>query len=320
MSDHSRLTTGVVIATRNRAGQLAHTLDDLTRQSLLPDHVLIVDASDDGSQTGVEMLVCRPWPFRTSYLRARAPSAARQRNQGAAAAHADLVVFLDDDVHLDSRFLEELVAPFENDPGELLGGVSGTITNQAYTPLTWPNRLLLDLCIGPLPKHLGGRLVGPAVNFLPEDRPDTVQEVDWLPSTCTAYRREVFLKYGFPEHFEGYSFAEDVYLSARVAKTHRLLNTTRARLYHHDLGRKTHRDWRELGESMVRHRHEIMTEILGRRSPRDYGQLFAYEIVYCTLAWLAGVRPIRPKRLLALTEGKLRAFFALWRQTRRRTS
>lgn len=314
MIANGRPTAAVVIATRNRATCIQQLLSDLARQSALPEQVVVVDSSDEGQSALPRQLVRQVWPFRTSYLYAPRPSAARQRNQGAALTDTDLVVFLDDDVQLDAGFLEALIAPFTSDPSRRVGGVSGTIVNQTFTPLTRWNRALLRLCIGPLPRVLAGRLVGPAVNFLPEDRPDTVQEVDWLPSTCTAYRREVFLAHRFPEHFEGYSFAEDVHLSARVAKTHRLLNTTRARLYHHDTGRKSHRDWRTLGESMVRHRHEIMTEILGRRSALDHWRLFAYEILYCTLAWLAGVRPVKPRRLLALLRGKLDAFYAIWRE------
>ena len=306
----------VVIATRNRARYLEELLDDLVRQSLPPDQVFVVDASDHAVAVTIRELVAQPRAFEVSYLRGKAASAAEQRNQGAEAAAADLVVFLDDDVRLEPRFLEELAAPFESDSHRRLGGLSGTITNQVFTPLSRWNRIALELCIGPLPDSLGGRLVGPAVNFLPEDRPDTIQQVDWLPSGCTAYRGDLFLKHRFPEHFEGYSFAEDVHLSARIAKTHRLLNTTRARLYHHDRGRETHRDWRALGASMVRHRYEIMTEILGRRSRRDHLQLFAYEIVYCTLAWLAGVRPLRPRRLVRLLQGKLMAFADLWRKAR----
>lgn len=317
MAVNSRPTAAVVIATRNRLTFLQRLLSDLARQSALPDHVVVADASDEEQSQHTRQLVGKFWPFCCSYLRNRRPSAARQRNQGAALTDADLVVFLDDDVQLDAGFLEALKAPFLSDSAGHVGGVSGTIINQTYTPLTRCNRALLRLCIGPLPESLAGRLVGPAVNFLPEDRPDTIQEVDWLPSTCTAYRREVFLAHRFPEHFEGYSFAEDVHLSARVAKSHRLLNTTRARLYHHDTGRETHRDWRALGESMVLHRHEIMTEILGRRSALDHWRLFAYEIIYCTLAWLAGVRPLQPRRLFSLMHGKLEAFYALWSGTRK---
>ncbi len=309
-------TLSVVVATRNRPDHLKRLFEDLDRQMRVPDLVVVVDASDRDAAIGVREIASRNWRFRSLYLPAERSSAARQRNQGALVCATELIVFLDDDVRLDGAFLKELVKPFENDPDGRIGAVSGTIVNQTYSPPGRWNRLALRICLGPLPQSLSGRLVGPAVNFLPEDRPDAIQEVDWLPSGCTAYRRAIFLLHRFPEHFEGYSFAEDVHLSARVAKTHRLLNTTRARLYHNDTGRETHRDWRALGESMVRHRHEIMTGILGRRRGIDYWQLFAYEIIYSSLAWLVGVRPLRPSRLLALLGGKLKAFYALWRESR----
>lgn len=309
-----RLTTSVVIATRNRPDYLRATLESLARQSQLPDEVIVVDSSDIDRAGMVRAVAENPFPFRVRHLRTERPSAARQRNLGGEVAQGELVFFIDDDVILDSEFLEEICGVFELDEDHQVGGISGTMVNNSVVPLSLWNRLALRLTLGPLPDSLAGRLIGPAVNFLPEDRPNTVQEVEWLPSGCSAYRREVFLAHRFPEHFEGYSFAEDVHLSARVAKTHRLLNTTRARLYHHDTGRETHRDWRALGESMVRHRHEIMTEILGRRSAVDHWRLFAYEILYCTLAWLAGVRPVKPRRLFALLRGKFDAFYAIWRE------
>jgi len=306
------LTAGVVIATRNRPHPLRDTLLSLGTQTRLPDIVVVVDSSDgDSSKAETDGLV-PSLGYPLLFQRADRPSAATQRNQGVAAIETDVVVFLDDDVIVEPAFLRELMAVFDTDTEAAVGGVSGTITNQVYSPPSRLNWLLLGLCTGDWSKDYAGRLIGPAVNFLPRDIPDTVQGVEWLPSGCTAYRRHVFLRHRFSPQFEGYSFAEDVHLSSRVRKTHRLLNTTRARLYHLDLGGSTHRNWRRLGESMVINRHCIMTSVLGRKRVWDYVHLFAYEIIYGSLAWIsAGDCPARILRLTELVRGKLMGFWTI---------
>src|SRR5262249_21413757 len=143
------------------------------------------------------------------YIRTEIRSAARQRNLGAEQASGELLVFLDDDVRLAPEFLEQLVRPFTEDREGSLAGVSGMIVNQSYTQPRGINRFLLACCLGNFDVCWAGRLVGPAVNFLPKDQPDTVQSVEWLFSTGTAYRRNIFDSFRFGEQFTGYSFAED---------------------------------------------------------------------------------------------------------------
>jgi hypothetical protein len=140
--------------------------------------------------------------------------------------------------------------------------------------------------------------------------------VDWLPSTCTAFRRDIFLAYRFERTFQGYSFAEDVHLSTRIARKYRLMNTTRARVFHADLGKDTHRDWAALGESQVKNRHLIMTTVLGKTGLTDHFRLFAYEILYtaCTLV-VAGLGKRSRRKLTELMRGKLRGFMKIWTAT-----
>jgi glycosyltransferase involved in cell wall biosynthesis len=300
----------VVIATRNRVEPLRTTLSTLRDQTLLPMEALIVDSSDtDETKQLVESL--RPeTPFQFRYVPAAVRSAARQRNLGADQAAGDLLVFMDDDVRLFPQFLEELARPFREDRDGRLAGVSGTIINQTYSQPKGLNRLLLAFCLGNFDSCWAGRLVGPAVNFLPQDKPDTCQLVEWLFSGGTAYRKDIFQRYRFGEQFTGYSFAEDVHLSARIARDYRLCNTSRARFEHMDLGGSTHTDWAALGESMIANRRLIMVDVLGRTRLRDMMHLFAYEVGYCSLAMVAQSRfhPRQMARIGLLLVGKLRAF------------
>jgi glycosyltransferase involved in cell wall biosynthesis len=307
------LSTSVIIATRNRCEPLRDTLATLREQSVLPSEAIIVDSSDTQETEELIATLNPPSPFPLRYLRSEVRSAARQRNQGVEQSMGDLLVFMDDDVLLAPYFMEELVRPFYEDRDGRLAGVSGTIVNQTYSQPRGLNRLLLACCLGNFEPSWAGRLLGPAVNFLPEDKPDVVQPVDWLFSGGTAYRRDIFARFRFGDQFSGYSFSEDVHLSSRIAREYRLCNTTRARFEHLDLGQNTHRDWAALGESMVTNRRAIMVDVLQKTSAVDTLRLFAYEIGYCTLAMLAEARfrPSKLSRIWSLLRGKLRAFGAI---------
>ncbi len=306
----NKLSTSVIIATRNRCEPLRDTLATLREQSILPSEVLVVDSSDTTETQELIESLCPEASFPLRYVPSDIRSAARQRNLGAELAAGDLLVFMDDDVLLTPEFMEELVRPFYEDRDGRLAGVSGTIVNQTYSQPKGLNRLLLACCLGNFDSCWAGRLLGPAVNFLPEDKADVVQPVDWLFSGGTAYRKDVFARFRFGDQFSGYSFSEDVHLSSRIAREYRLCNTTRARFEHLDLGQHTHRDWAALGESMVTNRRAVMVDVLDKRGPADVIRLFAYEIGYCTLTMLAQARfrPHHLARVLSLLRGKLRAF------------
>ncbi len=308
----SPLSCSVIIATRGRAEAIGNTLRSLNGQTALPENVVIIDSSD-GDRTAHEVdRLAGTLRYKIDYQHTEIRSAARQRNIGAVGRNSDVFLFLDDDVDLDPACLSEILKVFERDSQGVVGGVSATISNQVYSDPKGLNRFLLGVCLGRWRGTYAGRLLGPGVNFLPDDVPGTVQRVDWLPSTCTAYRREAFLKHRFAE-FEGYSFAEDVELSSRVAREYQLLNTTNSRIFHHDLGKETHKDWRTLGKSMVLNRYGIMAQNMGRNGALDHLRLFWYEIVYSSLTWLAaGANGKRLSILGQLIAGKVSGFLYLW--------
>jgi glycosyltransferase involved in cell wall biosynthesis len=308
-----RLTIGVVIATCDRPDPLRACLLSLDRQTVLPDQTIIVDSSSGEETRNLTGELRGSLRYGFEYRHSPISSAARQRNLGVELLSSDLILFLDDDVVLEPGFIEEILAVFNGGADGRLAGVSGTIANQVYSEPRGLNRLLLGVCLGQLHGSFAGKVLGPAVNFLPADGADAAQDVEWLPSTCTSYRRDVFLAYRFENTFQGYSFAVDVHLSTRIGRKYRLVNTTRARVYHADLGKDTHRNWVALGESQVKNRHLIMTAVLGRTRLSDHIRLFWYEMVYTPLAWLAaGAGLSRWKTLGSLLRGKVNGFLNIW--------
>lgn len=117
-SDARRVS--VVICTRDRPAELARCLRSLLHQTRIPDQIIVVDnASDDGGQTREAARAAE-----VIYVREDRPGLDIARNSGAAAASGDIVAYTDDDVRLHPRWLERIVAPFD-DP--MVMGVTGLV-------------------------------------------------------------------------------------------------------------------------------------------------------------------------------------------------
>lgn len=277
------LSSSVVIATRNRVEPLRECLKSISRQTRLPSEVVLVDASDDHLTAVLARAVEGGFACPLRYLRARARSLVVQRWQGAAEARGDVIIFVDDDVILEPDYIFEVARVFEEDTAGDVGGVGGTV-NGGFVPPSRLNSFLLRVFVGREAGGYAGRVVGPAVNFFHASRPGAVEDVEWLSGAAMAYRRDVLLAERCWESFSGYSFMEDVHLSARVGRKYRLLNTSRARLLHKEMGKTSQTDWEALGESMVLNRHAIAMHVLQRRRLLDYARLLGYEFLYCTIA------------------------------------
>ncbi|WP_077796847.1 glycosyltransferase family 2 protein [Streptomyces sp. JHA26] len=116
-------SAGVVVATRERAGQLARALDSLLAQDHPDYEVVVVDNAPVTGET--RELVERKYAERVRYVCEPVPGLAVAHNRGLAAVRSEVVAFTDDDVVADPRWLTELTAPFAADPR--LGCATGLI-------------------------------------------------------------------------------------------------------------------------------------------------------------------------------------------------
>ena len=116
----------VVIATKDRAPFLAHTLTSLSSQLKAPPYEVI--AVDNGSRDGTAALLDElraHVPFELTRLFVPEPNRAKARNTGIAAARGETIVFVDDDVWLPHEFLAAHAAAQQS----ASGCVSGPIIN-----------------------------------------------------------------------------------------------------------------------------------------------------------------------------------------------
>ena len=222
-------SSSFVICTRNRPDDLRRCLTSLLAQTVLPTEVVIVDASDRPDEEGIRGLLGEGG-VQLRYL-TTAPGRTRQLNLGVRASNGDPILFVDDDVELDVRFHEMILAAFE-EGGDEVGGVQGRIIDDVRpTPLGTAFRALFLLS-----RHTkdGAARLLPSGYYTSPAFPTQIQEAQALRLCGLGYRRRVFHEFDFDESLgeEGYALKEDVDFSYRVSRRYKLLVTPHASFRH----------------------------------------------------------------------------------------
>jgi O-antigen biosynthesis protein len=114
----------VVVATRERPGQLARALDSLLAQDHPDFEIVVVDNAPATTATR-DLVSGRYADHGVRYALEPVPGLAAAHNRGIAAAESGVLAFTDDDVIADPHWLTALTAPFGDDPR--LGCVTGLI-------------------------------------------------------------------------------------------------------------------------------------------------------------------------------------------------
>ncbi|MFI1017597.1 glycosyltransferase [Streptomyces sp. NPDC020965] len=146
--------TTVVVATRERAGQLARAVDSLLAQDHPDAEIVVVDNAPVTDAT--RHLIGHAYAGRVRYTREPVPGLAIAHNRGVAVADGEIVAFTDDDVIADPHWLTALTEPFATDPR--LGCTTGLILPAR---LGTPAQILLE-SHGGFAKGFTPRLYDPA--------------------------------------------------------------------------------------------------------------------------------------------------------------
>jgi glycosyltransferase involved in cell wall biosynthesis len=288
------LPLSVVIPTLNRPAVLRRTLESLAGQSAQPGEIVIIDASEGESTRRV----CVKQPIlglgaEVIWRPARMSGAASQRNLGVQECRHKVIGFFDDDILFEPDCIARLWRAMQSD--DRVAGVNAMIINQRYQRPGRVSRLMFRLMAGRREDSYAGRVLGPAVNLLPEDcdyLPDVVP-IEWLNTTCTLYRREALPQPPFPDDFTGYSLMEDLALSLTVGKQWKLANARTARIYHDSQPGRHKNEAVATSRMELVNRHYVMTKVLGKCGLRDYARLALWELFQlanCAIDKRGGIR------------------------------
>ena len=232
----TRPTISLIICTKDRAKDLLRTISSVLTQTVRPDELVIVDA---GNETDLEQQIrdMVEGVLQLVFLRSE-PGLTIQRNFGVTNSTGDIISFIDDDVILNCRYLEAILASFEEDQTEVFGAILSRITNYHPNPPTLIEkakdvviRLILHLFM--LPSLGKGNLKKSGFPSFPHHRTQK-STTDCLSGCSMSFRRKVFPRVTFDELLGGYAFMEDVD-SARQLKASgfAILYEPASRLEHH---------------------------------------------------------------------------------------
>ena len=308
------LPISVVIATRDREPSLQTTLESFLEQSKSPKEIILSSSSTTNATEELVASFHEGFEKRGTTLTlldaSACPGAAPQRNLGVTKAEHNHILFADDDISLGEHCIQRLWEALQSD--ECIGGVNAMIENQQYCPLGRISSILMGLMDDNpnqgLDDTYAGRVVGPAVNHLPEDSDQlpTIVPVEWLNTTCVLYRKEALPSPVFPRFFSGASHGEDLALSLEVGKEWSLANARTARIYHHCAPGHHKANHRKHAFEELRNQYYITRCVLKKQDFRSFFWLVIYHF-YRTLA--AGIRT--PRILLPRLIGSLQALLHL---------
>lgn len=135
----------IAICTYNRAGYLKDTLDDLAEQTVDPDkfEILVVNNnSKDGTETVCEIFSKTQPEFNFRYLKEKKQGLSFARNRAAREAHASVLLYIDDDVHLPHNFIENAMIYIEKRPSTMCAGGRIFVTFDDTDPDWIPDELM----------------------------------------------------------------------------------------------------------------------------------------------------------------------------------
>lgn len=270
------LPVSTIIPTLDRRDRLIRTLSGLFKQSAVPMEVLLVDASAE--PVTLTALPTIPNGVIVRCLPAAVRGAASQRNQAQAAATQPYLLYLDDDVDLETGSIKALWETMQNDPQ--CGGCGVGLTNQHYHPPGRGMRRIYRWLGCPAEGSLAGRCTGPALNFLPSlDGTPAGGTVEWLNLCCTLYRRAALPVPALLPFFHGYSLMEDAALAIHVARRWKLSVPPAARAYHDSrpADYKSRVFAREKMETV--NRWFVMRQVMGRDSLAWDLRQFAFQVL-----------------------------------------
>lgn len=121
------LQIAVVIPTFNRERVLVRTIENVLRQSLSPDELIVIDQSTGHDLETLDALSAWEGQGALKWVRVPVPNLPAARNLGLKVSTCDIVVFIDDDVELPPDFIAAHARNFSNSRiSAVAGGVLGT--------------------------------------------------------------------------------------------------------------------------------------------------------------------------------------------------
>ncbi len=216
----------ILICTKNRPEDIKKNLFSLFKQTYAPGKIIIVDASDsDRTEKVINKFRDN---LKIEYIKSSISSTTYQRNIGIKKSTGNIIIMLDDDVVLDRNFILEIVKIYRTHPDA--GGVSGMIVNMPKLSPLYDIFKYVFLQTGTSkrkPNYIK-KSGFPSVSLIT----NRITEQNFMQSCVCSYKKAILNKFIFDENLTKYAYMEDVDISYRISKHHKLIRTPYAKLEH----------------------------------------------------------------------------------------
>lgn len=201
------LEISVIIPTYERINSLCDTLQSILKSREIPAEIIIVDQSRDiVANTQAIQQVTKEYKGKLRYEHMVVPSSTAARNRGIEVANYDILVFMDDDIHVEEDTFENVFSLMNKENYAMLGGLNkraaanGRLFPFLFDFRSWKNRKI-------------GHVTGAMFGRYPD--PDVVTqetETQWAMGFFFAVKKSL-LQEGqlrFDETLGRYAYAEDL--------------------------------------------------------------------------------------------------------------
>lgn len=214
----------VCIPTKDRPEDLKRCIEALLKQTVLPAEIVVIDDGNLPVET-YRKLVEPVTQFK--YYKKDFPSSAASKNMAKKLAAHELILILDDDTVAEKDYLQKILEVFEKDTEHRIGLVGGLTVNRKRSSLgekLYKRFFLLD-------NGKPGR-IQPWAFQTGFDEVEREEEVQWLSTAVSCFRREVLEEFSFYVHHQGRVALEDVDFGWKVSRKYKIVLTPAARIYH----------------------------------------------------------------------------------------
>jgi GT2 family glycosyltransferase len=296
----------ITICTRDRPGALMSCVRSITRQTVRPREVLIMDDGHvDPEEQKTLSEFCAQVGITLDYQKKAVAGVALSRNLAMQKADGDIVLFLDDDVTLEAKFCEEILRCFARDDGGAIVGAIGRLMDRVRPPFE-------EQVLAAAVRASGLWKLQPRYEsrpLLPEfvRQNDRYHVAPRLVGAAMAIRRRAMEGLQFDEALRGNSFGDDADISYHLNARGWLIQCRYARATHHQ-DPSTHTPPRVFGRSIVRH----VARIMYRHGVTRVGDrlVILYTLTVLATACLV-LSLLRPGRYLPCLAGMIQGAFGL---------
>jgi GT2 family glycosyltransferase len=207
----------VIISSVDRSDRLARLLDNISRQSTLPDEVIVIEA---GVRPLDEAIVPPRLYGRLVAFHAPRESLAASRDRGRLAAQGSTLIFFDDDLVVPDRYIEFALRHLdENLKVMAVGGIY-------LDPVTLRNRpwsIAIGRILGIFGNGSRNRiLVSGWADYVRGEHAKRITEAEWLFGCNWAIRASAFSHQDvrIESRLAAWSFLEDVIFGSRITQAY----------------------------------------------------------------------------------------------------